>query len=118
MIEDTIETQTTGPLKPEKHTVGVCQPSRASEYSEYDRELKLLQDAQRYKLWVNRHKGKWEGLSQQRLLELLRGEVEELAQAVEANNQVEAILEAGDVSNYALMLVAVAFEIGAGKSRG
>lgn len=76
----------------------------------YSKEIKQFTDAMKYKLHANRHKGKWEGVDIPKLFDLLRKEVEELREEIEANprNEVAILLEAADIGNYAMMIVNLA----------
>lgn len=83
--------------------------------SDYDREIAALVDAMRYKLKVHKAKGHLanrdgERYSIEEVLELLRGEVEELEEAIASGSPIETILEAADVANYAMMAVLIAHE--------
>lgn len=74
----------------------------SGHFSDYDRYLKRLADAQRYKLRINAHKGDLGSVPIARLLQLLRKEVGELQEAIERGSEIEIILEASDVCNFAL----------------
>ena len=74
----------------------------------YERELKLFTDAMRYKLEKNTHRGKWEDLSVERALELLKVEVLELERAIKEDRAVEILLEGADIANYALIVANIA----------
>ncbi len=74
-------------------------------FADYDVFLRLLGEAQRYKLRVNAHKGWIGAVPPNTLLKLLKKEVEELAEATSRTNTLEMILEAADVANFALGLV-------------
>jgi NTP pyrophosphatase (non-canonical NTP hydrolase) len=65
----------------------------------------------RYKLHVNRKKGKWEGAKISDLFKLLVKEIEELHETVQDGNQIATVLEAADVANYALMIAHVAMKM-------
>ena len=71
-------------------------------------ELRRFVEAMVVKLRMNRHKGKWEGLDLRTILGLLRAEVDELNAAIESGNQVEMLLEAADVANFAMIAAAIA----------
>lgn len=77
-----------------------------SAYSgEYEDILQPFLDAMRYKLHVNRHKGvNWSQNSIEDLFKRLRGEVDELEEAIKQGNTVEMLLESADVANYACIL--------------
>lgn len=66
-------------------------------------EVRKFAHAMEYKLAANDHKGGWEESPIPKILSRLRMEVEELAQAIEDGNDIDIILEAADVANYAMM---------------
>jgi NTP pyrophosphatase (non-canonical NTP hydrolase) len=74
----------------------------------YEPELKVFFDAMVYKLKVHASKGKWEDADIYVLASLLDGEVEELCEALENGNSTEALLEAADCANYAMMIAITA----------
>ena len=76
--------------------------------NEYDHELKQYFDGIKYKLHVNRHKGKWENKTIEEMFELLRGEVRELEDEIKGGNQIATILEACDVGAMAMIIANVA----------
>lgn len=81
----------------------------------YDRAIRTLTDAMRYKLYVHRDKGFLEdgqGLQYDRddLLNRLEDEVQELRDAIEDENRIEVILECADVANFAMLLVLLTHE--------
>ena len=76
----------------------------------YERELKTFIDAMRYKLMKNAHKGRWEDLDLKTALKRLKDEVEELEEAIENGNEIEVILESGDVANYAMIVANIAVQ--------
>ena len=78
------------------------------EYTEYDEWLKWLVEAQRYKLRLNAKKGFLGDVPPDRLLTLLKGEIAELEDAAARGSQVEMILEAADIANFALGFVIAA----------
>jgi hypothetical protein len=62
-----------------------------------------------YKMSTNRHKGRsWEEHGIGGLFDKLRGEIDELAEAVVQGNFIAITLEAADVANYAMMIAEVA----------
>jgi len=81
---------------------------------EYEHELKQFVDCMRYKLHKNRSKGKWEDLDLQQAIIKLKDEVDELIEATQNNNQIEIILEASDVANYAMIIANIAMQKAAG----
>lgn len=88
--------------------------NKRREKVNYDRDLKVFIDAMRYKLDKNSHKGKWEGLDLKKALELLRLEVTELEEAIAKGNEIEIVLEAADVANFALITSSIAIKKAAG----
>ena len=83
----------------------------------WERDLKVHVDAMRYKLKKNAHKGKWEDLDLEKALERLREEVTELEAAIAEGNEIEIVLEAADVSNFAMMVSSIAIARANGGSR-
>jgi NTP pyrophosphatase (non-canonical NTP hydrolase) len=77
---------------------------------EYEHELKVFVDGMRLKMHKNRHKGRWENLDLQQTLQLLRGEIDELEEAINNNNEVEILLESCDVGVYALIVANIAMK--------
>lgn len=70
----------------------------------YEPELAMFFDAMRYKLRKNQHKGRWEDLTAERALELLKAEVAELEESIASGNRIETLLECADVANFAMIL--------------
>ena len=56
------------------------------------------------KLEKNAHKGEWQDVSDERLFEMLNAELVELCHAVAYLSANEALREAADVANFALMI--------------
>jgi len=83
----------------------------------WERDLKVHIDAMKYKLKKNAHKGKWENLDLGKALERLREEVAELEAAIAEGNEIEIVLEAADVSNFAMMVSSIAIARANGRSR-
>ena len=83
---------------------------------EYEDVLRPFVDAMRYKLASNKHRGKrnWQDLSPEALLNMLKKEVNELEEAIKSGNQIEILLEAADVGNFAMMVSNVAIALAAG----
>lgn len=81
-----------------------------AELSHLVPDIKRFVDAMVYKLRKNKRKGKWETYSILDTLELLRGEVAELAEAIEDGNDFETILEAADIGNFAMIAASIAIE--------
>lgn len=65
-------------------------------------------DAMVYKLRRNKHKGAWERVDLQRALNLLKLEVAELEGAMKEGSQVEILMEAADIANFALIVSSIA----------
>jgi hypothetical protein len=80
------------------------------EVEQYAPDIGRFVEAMVYKLGVKSHKGKWENMTQQECLRLLREEVDELTEAIARGNMVEIMLEAADVANFALIASAIAME--------
>jgi hypothetical protein len=79
-------------------------------YPEYDKWLLRLMDAQRYKLRKNAHKGYLGDLPVKEIIEKLKAEVVELEDALSRGSEIESILEASDVANFALAAVIAAYD--------
>jgi hypothetical protein len=79
-----------------------------THFADYDRYLTLLAGAQRYKLKINAHKGDLGNIPVPTLLQLLRKEIDELEEATSRGSEIEIILEAGDVCNFAMGCVIAA----------
>lgn len=77
---------------------------------EHEDVLRPFFDAMRHKLASSKHAGKkrWEELTTDGLLGLLKAEIAELEEAIAGRNQIEILLEAADVGNYAMMVATVA----------
>lgn len=67
-------------------------------------EIHVFSEYMEHKLALNDHKGGWELTPLPILLDKLRAEVEELAEAVEDGTNLEKMLEAADVANFAMMI--------------
>lgn len=78
----------------------------------YEGDIRRFVDAMIYKLASNTSKGRWESYSLAKAMELLDGERNELAEAIEGGNMIEIILEAADVANFAMIAAAIAIERG------
>jgi NTP pyrophosphatase (non-canonical NTP hydrolase) len=77
-------------------------PGPQGHFPDYDRYLKLIADAQRYKLRINAHKGDLGSVDVNTLMECLVGEINELREAISRKSEIEILLECADVSNFAL----------------
>ena len=60
------------------------------------------------KLRQNEHKGSWDNCNYDYLLNRLRQETEELAEAIAGGTATDVIDEAADVANFAMMIADVA----------
>lgn len=78
--------------------------------ADYEREIKQLVDAMRYKLKKNAHKGRWEDLDVANAIRRLREETDELEEAASRDSTIEIILEAADVANFALIVANLAMK--------
>ena len=76
--------------------------STKGDFTEYDRYIRLLTEAMRYKLRLNSHKGFLGDVDPATLMKLLRGEVSEVEEALQRGNYIETIIECADVANFAL----------------
>ena len=83
----------------------------------WERDLKVHVDAMKYKHKKTAHKGKWEDLDLKKALERLRDEVTELEAAIAEGNEIEIVLEAADVSNFAMMVSSIAIARANGGTR-
>lgn len=80
------------------------------EIADLEPALKRFFDAMIYKLRKHAGKGRWEAKDLDKIQELLVEEVGELAEAIQEGNQIETVLEAADVANYAMIAAAIAIE--------
>jgi hypothetical protein len=80
----------------------------ASLMAEIEEDLRFFQDAMRYKLEKNAHKGRWERLDIANALLLLKQEVDELEESIAKGNNVEIIMESADVANFAMICAVIA----------
>lgn len=74
----------------------------------YQKELDFFTDAMRYKLIKNAHKGRWEEIDLKMALKLLKDEVAELEEAIEAGSQIDIIMEGADIGNFAMIVTNIA----------
>ncbi len=79
-------------------------------FPQYDNWLLRLADAQRYKLRKNAHKGYLGDLPLREIIDKLKAEVVELEDALSRGSEIESILEAADVANFALAAVIAAYD--------
>ena len=68
------------------------------------RELELFAQYMEHKLKLNDHKGGWDDASNEKLLELMQGEIRELQDAMQNDPGLDIMFEAADVANYAMMI--------------
>lgn len=80
-------------------------------------DLKRFFDAMIYKLRRNAAKGRWEGLNLEHTMNLGQREHDELAKAIEEGSDIEIVLEAADVANFALISASLAIEGRGGKRK-
>lgn len=80
------------------------------EVQPYAADIARFVEAMVYKLRVHHKKGKWENMTAETALSLLRKEVDELTEAVEGGNMVETMLEAADVANFGLIIASITLE--------
>ena len=74
-------------------------------FPDYDRYLKLLVDAVRYKLRINAHKGDLGDYTPEKLLELHETEMAEVREALNRGSEIEVILECADGTAFLLGLI-------------
>ena len=79
---------------------------------EYDEDFRRFLDAMRFKMNLNKHKGRWDNLSIAEAMDKLMGETKELEDAIKAGNMVEILLECADVANFAMIVSSIAVERG------
>lgn len=82
--------------------------SSLGPFDEYDEYLRMMAEAQRYKLRVNAHKGFLGDVPANVLLAKLKEEIIELEDAAKRGSKIEMILEAADIANFALGFVIAA----------
>lgn len=80
------------------------------ELKGYGPSLIRFFDAMVYKLRRNAHKGKWEDVKLPAAMAALNREASELQLAVENGNSMEALMEAADTANQALIVAEIALE--------
>lgn len=76
----------------------------------YDREMKVLTDAMKYKLMANAKKGRWEDVDLSTAFDRLRNEIDELEEAIQRGNSAEILMESADIANFALIISDVAMK--------
>lgn len=102
-IEDTLETQTTGPLKP----VCVLVPLLPGT-EDYAADLKSFFDLMVWKLHKHRSKGYWGDVDVEKYFDHLKEEVQELRVALDSGSVAWTLEESADTANMA-MIIASAF---------
>lgn len=83
-----------------------------AECEPYRHDIRRFVEAMSYKMARNAHKGRWEKLDIPKTIELMRGEVNELRQAISNGNSVEILLECADVANFAMIVASIIMEKG------
>jgi len=92
--------------------------NRGELAKEYNAEIRVFVDAMRYKLHVNRHKGKWIDKPLVPAVEALHKEVQELHDALGRDNVFEILQEAADVANMAMIVFNIRMYLAAKESLG
>lgn len=82
------------------------------EVEPYADDIRRFVHAMVYKLKVHHRKGRWEDGTFEKYMPLLRGEVDELDEAVKGGNLIEILTEAADCANMALIIASIAVERG------
>lgn len=82
------------------------------EVEQYEDDIRRFVHAMVYKLKIHHNKGRWEDLPIGKALQLLRGEVKELDEAMRGGNLIEILTEAADVGNFAMIIASIATERG------
>jgi phosphoribosyl-ATP pyrophosphohydrolase len=85
--------------------------STFGHFGEYDEYLRMLAEAQRYKLRLNAHKGFLGDMPLDVLLVKISEEIEELKDAVARGSKIEMLLEAADIANFVLGFVIAAANV-------
>lgn len=67
-------------------------------------EVKTFAQCMEHKLAKNDHKSGWENMSNDKLFDLLRKEVDELEQAIKNEPTLNIVFEAADIANFAMMI--------------
>jgi len=68
------------------------------------KELNIFSQYMEHKLKLNDHKGGWEEIPTPTLINKLRGELNELEEAIRGEPDLNIMFEAADVANYAMMI--------------
>jgi NTP pyrophosphatase (non-canonical NTP hydrolase) len=77
------------------------------EIADYEPQLRLFVDAMIYKLAQNSHKGKWEDVNVYEMMSRLAEEMEELHESFQKRSTTEALLEAADCANFAMIIALI-----------
>lgn len=77
-----------------------------------ERPLKSFFEAMVYKLHKNAHKGRWEHIGIGDAFQGMAGESEELNEAIGRRSNIEIVLEAADVANFAMIIANIAMKEG------
>ena len=93
---------------PEYRTPTPEEQAKSRLANPYQKELDFFTDAMRYKLIKNAHKGRWENIDLKTALQLLKDEVAELEEAIQAGSQIDIILEGADIGNFAMIVTNIA----------
>lgn len=73
------------------------------EVAHYEPELRKFFELMVQKMYVNRHKGFGEGVDLSTFLGLIKGELDELTNAIDNEGQFQALVECADVANLAAL---------------
>ena len=85
--------------------------------SEYDEAYSIVVDMSRVKMTMNSHKGRIETLSPDQIRDFCKAEVDELHEAMQEEDMIKIIEEAGDVLNFAVAAVQQAINKYRGRPR-
>ena len=102
-LKGSLETQTTGPLRPPSVSVPLLPGTE-----DYAADLKSFFDLMVWKLHKHRSKGYWGNVDVEGYFSKLQGEVEELRVALDSGSVAWSLEEAADTANMA-MIIASAF---------
>jgi hypothetical protein len=72
--------------------------------------LKSFFEAMVYKLHKNAHKGRWEDMNLSKAFDGIVDETSELNEALNRGSNIEIILEAADVANFAMICANIAIK--------
>ena len=74
--------------------------------------IKLFVEAMVYKLYKNADKGAWEDLDIDDAFARLREETVELEEAIDRSSNIEIMMEAADIANFAMIVADIATDKG------